>query len=145
MSAMCRTKGQTGEREIAALVGDLIGWNVRRRVRQHDDDSGLEGVPGWSVEVKRTGGAGRADIARWWQQTSARARKAAKLPVLFFRVDRDQWWAVWPLAAHLYTQTVDRWSAYAWTIEGTPQAWAAAAREFAVPRNTKTEPNKRGG
>ena len=144
MSGMSRTKGQTGEREIAAIIRDLTGWDVRRKVRQHDGDSDLEGVPGWSVEVKRHAGAGRADIARWWMQTSAQARKAVKLPVLLYRVDRDQWRAVWPLAAHLCTQSVERWSDYAWTVEGSPKVWAAAAREFAMPRDTKTEPNKRG-
>ena len=145
MSGMSRTKGQTGEREIAAIIRDLTGWNVRRKVRQHEGDSDLEGVPGWTVEVKRHAEASRADIARWWIQTSAQARKAVKLPVLFFRADRDQWRAVWPLAAHLCTQSVERWSDYAWTVEGSPKAWAAAAREFAMPRDTKTEPNRRAG
>ena len=36
MSAMQRTKGQTGEREAAELVREHTGWDVRRRVRQHD-------------------------------------------------------------------------------------------------------------
>ena len=49
MGAMQRTKGQTGEREAAALIRDLTGWDVRRRVRQHDGDSDLEGVPGLSA------------------------------------------------------------------------------------------------
>jgi hypothetical protein len=46
MSAMQRNKGKTGEREVAAIVRELTGWDVRRRVRQHDGDSDLEGVPG---------------------------------------------------------------------------------------------------
>lgn len=29
-----RTKGKSGEREIAALVRDVTGWDVKRRVRQ---------------------------------------------------------------------------------------------------------------
>ncbi|NZA00578.1 hypothetical protein H0I39_00080 [Ottowia beijingensis] len=53
MGAMSRTKGKVGEREIAALLAELTGCDVRRRVRQHDGDSDLEGLPGWCVEVKR--------------------------------------------------------------------------------------------
>ena len=48
-----REKGKRGEREVAALIRDLLGYEVRRRVRQHDGDSDLVGVPGWSIEVKR--------------------------------------------------------------------------------------------
>ena len=50
---MSRTKGAAGERELAAALRELTGWDIRRRVRQHDGDSDLEGVPGWSIEVKR--------------------------------------------------------------------------------------------
>jgi hypothetical protein len=98
---MSRNKGKSGEREIAALVCDLTGWDVRRRVRQHTDDSDLEGVPGWCVEVKRHARAGRSDLAAWWDQAAKQARKAGHWPVLFYRTDRDQWRAVWPLAVHL--------------------------------------------
>ena len=143
MSNVSGTKAQAGEREIAAVIRDLTGWDVRRKVWQNDGDSDLEGVPGWSVEVRRQAGAARADIARWWMLTSIKARKAVKLPVLFFRADRDQWRAVWPLAAHLRTQSIDRWSDYGWTVESSPEAWAAAAREFAMPRDSKTNPNNR--
>ena len=145
MSAMPYAKSQAGARELAAILRALTGCDVRREARQNEWECGLEGVPGWSLEVKRQAVAERADIARWWTQASAQARKVVRLPVLFYRADRDQWRAVWPLAAHLRTQSVERWNAYAWTVEGSPEAWAAAAREFALPPDTKTEPNKRGG
>jgi hypothetical protein len=145
MSAGSRAKSQAGEREVAALIRDLTGWQVRRCARQHESGSGFEGVPGWLVEVRRPADVGRADIARWWLQTGARARQAVKLPVLFYRADRDEWRAVWPLAAHLRTQTIDRWSDYAWAVEGSPKAWAAAAQEFALPGNAKTVQNERRG
>lgn len=130
MSAIQRTKGATGEREIASIVRDLTGWDVRRRVRQNDGDSDLEGVPGWSVEVKRHRSASRGDIAAWWRQTVRQAERAAALPVLFFRVDRDAWRAVWPLAVHLTHQETDYWRAYKWTVEAAVDAWAAAVREI---------------
>lgn len=144
---MQRDKGKAGEREIAALVRDLTGWDVRRRVRQHDGDSDLEGVPGWSVEVKRHRAAPRGEIARWWHQTvqqatgvatdptnAATARIPRLLPVLFFRADRDQWRAVWPVAVGMTYQTPEQWSGYEWTCEGSVAAWAAVAREVWVNR-----------
>jgi len=134
MGAMSRTKGQTGEREAAALIRDLTGWDVRRRVRQHDGDSDLEGVPGWSVEIKRHASASRGDIAAWWAQAVAQARPAGLLPVLLFRRDRDQWRAVWPVGVHLALQERDYWTGYEWTVEGTPDAWAAVAREINTTR-----------
>lgn len=127
MSAMSRTKGKAGERELAGLLRDLTGWDVQRLVRQHDGDSDLLGVPGWAVEVKRRKAAGRADIGRWWLQTVEQATGA--LPVLFFRLDRDCWRAVWPLATCLTEQTADCWRGYEWTVEGSPEAWAAVARQ----------------
>ena len=127
MSAMQRTKGQTGEREIAGIVRDLTGWNVRRRVRNHAGDSDLEGVPDWSVEVKRHRAATRGDVARWWQQTISQAGEL--LPVLFYRLDRDTWRSVWPLAITLVQQRSDYWPGYKWTADTAVAAWAAVARD----------------
>ena len=64
MSLKSRNKGKAGEREIAALVADLTGLKVMRRVRQRDGDSDLEGVPGWCIEVKRHARAARASSSR---------------------------------------------------------------------------------
>ena len=127
VSAMSRTKGQQGEREIAALLADLTGYTVKRRVRNHAGDSDLEGIPGWSVEVKRHKAAGRAEIAGWWRQTCKQA--TTLLPVLFYRLDRDSWRAVWPVAVSLHVQQACQWSGYEWTVEGSPEAWAAVMRD----------------
>jgi hypothetical protein len=129
MSAMQRTKGQQGEREVSAIIRDLTGWDVQRRVRNHANDSDLVGVPGWSIEVKRHKAAGRAEIAGWWRQTCAQATTLA--PVLFYRLDRDQWRAVWPVAIGLKMQQACQWSGYEWTVEGSVEAWAAVARDAA--------------
>ena len=134
MSAMQRTKGQTGELEIAGIVRALTGWNVQRRVRQHDGDDDLVGIPGWAPEVKRHKAAGRADIARWWLQTVEQAGDA--LPVLFYRLDRDSWRAVWPLAVLLVGQRADAWHGIEWTADTTVQAWAAVAREHITLKAT---------
>lgn len=130
MSAMQRTKGLAGEREIAGLIRDATGWDVRRRVRQHDSDSDLLGAAGWSIEVKRRAAAPRGEIARWWRQTVEQA--GTDRPVLFYRADRDSWRAVWPLAVSLALQQAEPWPGYEWTAEGSVQAWAAVARGLAA-------------
>ena len=124
MSKMQRTKGQSGEREIAALVRDLTGFDVRRRVRQHDGDSDLEGVPGWAVEVKR---AKDSRLPEWWLQTVEQARRGRAKPVLFYRLDRRQWRAVWPLSLLVGGED---WGGLEWTCETTPEGWAAVMREL---------------
>ncbi len=68
MSAFQRNKGARGEREVAAIISDLLGYKVSRRCRQHDGDSDLEGVPGWSLEVKNQAHVSRALLKAWWQQ-----------------------------------------------------------------------------
>lgn len=127
MGLMSRNKGKHGERELASLVRDLTGWDVQRRVRQHDGDSDLVGVPGWSVECKRYASAPRAAIAGWWAQTVNQAKDG--LPVLFYRADRGDWRAVWPLAVMLKIQSADMWVGLEWTCETSVAAWAAVARE----------------
>ena len=127
MSAMQRTKGQAGERELAAAIHDATGWHVRRRVRQHAGDSDLEGVPGWAIECKRHAAATRSDIAHWWQQAVVQAVRSGDRPVLFYRLDRAEWRAAWSLGLHLGAD----WADYALTVEGSIAAWAAVARELA--------------
>ena len=134
MGSMQRTKGQAGEREIAALLADLTGFDVRRRVRQHDGDSDLEGIPGWSLEVKRHARATPGLIRQWWDQAVAQAERTGTLPVLAYRQDRGEWRMVWMLAPLLGVQQAAMWTDCAWTIEGTPHAWVAAMREIGAQR-----------
>ena len=129
MAMMSRNKGKAGEREIAALLADLTGCDVRRRVRQHDGDSDLEGLPGWCIEVKRHARVTRACIAGWWAQAVSQAERAGAVPLLLYRADRDAWRAVWPLSVNLTMQTAAMWRGYEWTAEGSPEAWAAVFRE----------------
>lgn len=122
MSAMSRTKGQSGEREAATLVGKLTGFDVRRRVRQHDGDSDLEGLPGWSIEVKRYRSVTPALIGTWWAQALAQARRTQTKPVLIYRGDRSGWRCVWPARLHLgdwLDEGVEN------TIEARPETWWA--------------------
>jgi hypothetical protein len=113
MGMMQRRKGKNGEREVAALLRDVTGHQVQRRVRQHDGDSDLVGIPGWCVEVKRHARGTTSTLQRWWVQTMAQARLGER-PVMFFRFNGGQWRAVWaPL----------RGSTYADTAEADPKLW----------------------
>ncbi len=122
MGKKSRDKGKQGERECARLIAELTGWEVRRRVRQCEGESDLEfvGVPGWSVEVKR---AAKPALNAWWRQTVEQA-KAGEHPVLFYRIDRQQWVARWPLCVITEQRLdLDLW------CETTLDTWATIARE----------------
>lgn len=132
MAAMSRRKGIAAELEIAAVIRDITGWQIKRRVRQHQGDSDLEGVPGWSVEVKRHATIGRADLDAFWLQAVRQCNyDGGHVPVLFFRRNRDQWRAVWPMAVQMQPDSLRavQWIGYEWTCEGSIDAWAAVARE----------------
>ncbi|MFM0715932.1 hypothetical protein PQQ73_06285 [Paraburkholderia strydomiana] len=130
MTAMSRRKGQTGEGEVAKVISDLTGWKVSRKCRQHGGDDDLTGVDGWRVEVKRHARATRGDVRSWWEQSALQAAAEGLLPVLFWRQDRDEWRAVWPVALLLDAQFAQSWFTYARTAEGTVEAWAAVARNI---------------
>lgn len=129
MGMKSRNKGKTGEREIAAIVRDVTGWDVKRKVRQLDGESDLEGIPGWSVEVKRHKTATRGEIAEWWGQTQSQASMSDEFPVLFYRKDRDEWRAVWPLVLLIGIKHGGTWHDYPLTVEGSVDAWSVIARE----------------
>ena len=127
---MQRRKGQAGERELAGIIRDLTGWDVKRRVRNNLGDDDLEGVPGWSVESKRYAKATPALIRGWWDQAVRQA--GTSIPVLFFRENRSEWRAVWPLAVALRIQSADMWVGFEWTATTSIAAWAAVAREIDI-------------
>jgi hypothetical protein len=128
MSAMQRNKGKTGEREVASIIRELTGYDCQRRVRQHDGDSDLLGVPGWSVEVKNTAPPTLGDVRTWWAQAIGQT-PADELPVLVYKRQRGEWRAVWPLACLLMMQRAEYWTEPEWTAETTLEAWAAVAME----------------
>jgi hypothetical protein len=137
MGLKSRTKGKAGEREIAAIIRDLTGWDIKRKVRQREGESDLEGVEGWCIEVKRHKTATRAEIRAWWGQAERQAMVATGMqkPVLFYRKDRDDWRAVW----ELYPQeqdTIVLFPAYLWTVEGSIEAWCDVARGM-MPKTGK--------
>lgn len=126
MSAFSRNKGARAEREVAALIRDLLGYDAQRRVRQHDGDSDILGVPKWCIEVKD---CATLALPAWWRQTVEQA--GDELPVLFYKVPRKGWRVRWPLSVVLTDQSADMWTDLEWTAETTPDAWAAVVREVA--------------
>lgn len=98
MGSLSRTKGQSGERELAALLSELTGRRIARRVRQHAGDSDLVGLPAWCIESKRARTAPLALIAReWWPQAVAQANTQGTVPLLCYQADRQPWRAAWPV------------------------------------------------
>ena len=125
VGAMSRTKGASGERELAALLTNITGMEVRRRVRNLKGEDDLEGCAGWSIEVKRYTAITPALVATWWQQAQRQAAAIGCKPVLFHRGDRGQWRAVWP--AHLLQRPDNTHHALPIdaTIEAAPAVWWA--------------------
>lgn len=61
MASPSKRKGDAAERELAHLLTDRLGINVRRKLGagRKDDEGDLEGLPDWTIEAKNY-----ADLAR---------------------------------------------------------------------------------
>lgn len=133
MGGMSRAKGQRGEREAAAVLSELTGREVRRRVRQHLHDADLEGLEGWgagwAVEVKRVASCPPAMLAQYWAQAVTQAERAGLVPLLMVRVNRAaDWTCYWPAALH-HDCDVSRYSRNpADTLSADPMTWFRVVR-----------------
>lgn len=110
--------------EVAAIIRELTGWEVKRRVRQHDGDSDLEGVTGWAIEVKN---CATLTLPAWWRQAVEQAGDNL-FPVLFYKVPRKGWRALWPISL-IVTHDEERWDDMAYSCDTTIEAWTIVARE----------------
>lgn len=126
MSRLSREKGKRGEREVARIISDLLGVEAKRRVRQHDGDSDILGVFGWSIESKN---CKRLELATWWRQACGQTGPD-ELPALFYKVPHKGWRVRWPLSVLLTEQSAGQWLDPDWTADTTPEAWAAVVREL---------------
>lgn len=86
-----RRKGQVAERALANELSDLLGITLKRRVRNHANESDIEGLPGFSVEVKN---CAELRLAEWWKQAVAQCEDDTVMPVLFYKVPRKGFRAV---------------------------------------------------
>lgn len=92
MSASQRAKGQTGERELCALLSDELGITVRRNVDQARAGGAdcLE-IRGFAIECKRHE---RLSRPTWWAQAVRQAEALKLEPLLFYRRNRQPWRAM---------------------------------------------------
>ena len=127
MTGASRNKGKTGEREAANLLALVTGFDVRRRVRQHDGDSDLEGIPAWSIEVKRHATATPGKVAEWWAQAVTQAQRTNTLPVLVFRADRGDWRCIWP--ADIHTDRLPAARGIDHTLSASAWVWWAMCKD----------------
>ncbi len=140
MAKAQRDKGARGEREVARIISDLLGFAVSRRCRQHDGDCDLEGVTGWSIEVKNHSKVTRSILMGWWQQALEQSGELA--PCLWYKRAPGWWRVMWlslpaaePGSPRDGVGGVDLWegtgfTSWDYTNEGEPEAWAAVVREF---------------
>jgi Holliday junction resolvase len=90
---MARNKGAGGERELAALLTDALGFVVQRKLGQARDGGDDIQVGKFRIEVKRHE---RLQIRQWCEQVE-QACAPGDVPVVAFRQNGQPWRAVVPL------------------------------------------------
>lgn len=86
MSAMQRRKGQSGERELSALLAAHLGTVVQRQLGQERDGGADIHIGDYRIQVKR---CETLKLDEWWRQT---VRDAGYWkPVLAWRQSRKGW------------------------------------------------------
>lgn len=88
MGKMQRTKGARAENQLASMLSDDLGFDIKRTLGQARD-GGADILLGFmAIQVKH---AAKANIKAWWQQTCADAAKCKKAPVLAYKINRQGW------------------------------------------------------
>ncbi len=94
MGASQRNKGAAGERELAKLLSESLGFDCHRNLEQSRcGGADLLGVGPWAIEVKRHE---RLQIPKWWGQACQQAKDL--YPALAYRQSRQPWTVLVPLA-----------------------------------------------
>lgn len=105
-----KRKGDSGEREIAKLLTDLLGFTVRRKLGagRQDDTGDLEGLPDCTAQVKNWSDIARA-IREGLPGLRSQQQNAGTIHgVLFIRRRGGDWIAVMDLDqwATLYRESL---------------------------------------
>lgn len=87
MSARERRKGQSGERELAALLTDMLGRAVKRNLGAARDGGDDITIGAYRVEVKRRK---RIAVHEFMAQAIEQAGEG-EVPVVAMRGDGEQW------------------------------------------------------
>lgn len=94
MGKMSQRKGAAGERELAHILRDVYGYDVKRG-SVFLGQSDMVGLPGIHPEVKRVE---RLNIYTAMEQAKREAEKRKDgIPVVFYRKNRAEWLVVQPL------------------------------------------------
>lgn len=87
-----RAKGNRGENEVRKILA-AYGYHVERRGAGFDgDDLRIRELPDWYSEVRRRE---TLCIPEWCREI--REKAGGKVPVLFFRRNREPWYVTLPL------------------------------------------------
>ncbi len=120
-----RNKGAAFEREVARMIHDHLGIDVRRNLTQYQE-KGHGDLVGWDgvlIECKRHASATRSQVDAWWQETLQEAEQAQACPVLIYKADRQ------PVRVVLRASDLMETITTAWAVEMDFAAFCEAARE----------------
>ena len=96
-----RAKGAGGERQVAKILSDELGYIFKRELRQTQDagygDLTSEPCTGFSIEVK-TYAKGTGCRPEWWEQSKRSAELTGLIPVVIYKFDRRPWLVEMPLS-----------------------------------------------
>ena len=127
-----RTKGASGEREVARILADELGIQMVRNLAQaRNGGSDLIGLPGWSVEVKRAKAVTAGMVGEWWSQAEAQAIREGKRPALAYRADRQPWRVAVRLGDLI--PSLPSWQGPDWLAHVSIPAFCAIQREWVLP------------
>lgn len=82
-----RNKGAAGERELAALLSDQLGFVVKRKLGQARDGGDDLTIQHFRIEIKRRE---RLEVDKWSEQVEACAQ-LGEVPVLMYRRNGQPW------------------------------------------------------
>ena len=87
-----RVKGASWERQLAKMVYEELGIEVKRDLEQYRsaDRGDLIGLDGWTIEAKRYAkNVGGNFKPEWWKQVTTAANANGTQPVLIYKYDRQ--------------------------------------------------------
>ena len=129
MTINSRNKGASFEREVSKLILDHLGIKTQRQLVQYQQKglSDLVGLPGWSVECKRYAKATTADKKNWWSQACYSAKLEHALPVVIYKLDRQEIRCIIALQPHDKLFEIEE---YTGTADISFELWTVLVREM---------------
>jgi Holliday junction resolvase len=82
-----RNKGAAGERELAGILKDQLGFEVKRNLGQARDGADDITIQKFRIEVKRQE---RLQVDKWSEQVES-CSKSGEIPILAYRRNGQPW------------------------------------------------------